>query len=328
MKRIVVFGKSQRRTTRKVRSIVRAFREEGHETLWLNPAAIQRWRGRGADQHIIDSVAAFRPDLVFIHNQDIPLPVLHALRAWNVTLVMFYADWAPDILPSVAERAALVDHFLVVSSAQLAEYRAAGVRDPTHFLDACDRRDHRLRHPILPAWKSDVAFVGQARAGEQRISLVRALSRIAAVRVYGRDWEQFGVSSTRKVVGPRAYGLICGGAKIILGADIVSTAPGTWSNRLWITLGCGGFLLTNHVPGMEEHFTNHKHLVWYHSEEECLALAQEYLAKPAARLAIAAEGHRFVHANHTFHHFVRRVLDLDPHPRRRDEAVPAVVVAP
>jgi spore maturation protein CgeB len=95
------------------------------------------------------------------------------------------------------------------------------------------------------------------------------------------------------------YGLICRGAKIILGADITNEVEGYWSNRLWLTLGCGGFFMTSYVPGIEKYFKNKTHL-----------LIEEYLSKPAERLRIARQGYEFVHKHHTFHHFAERVLNL------------------
>jgi spore maturation protein CgeB len=120
-------------------------------------------------------------------------------------------------------------------------------------------------------------------------------------------------------VTPRRYGLVCRGAKIIIGADITDKVEGYWSNRLWLTLGCGGFFLTAYVRGMENFFENKRHLVWYHSETECLSLAEEYLAKPDSRHKIARQGYHLVHEHHTFHHFVQRAISLYTQGRSRVE---------
>ena len=50
--------------------------------------------------------------------------------------------------------------------------------------------------------------------------------------------------------------------------------------------------------------------MWYHSEAECLSLAEEYLAKPDIRRKIARQGYHRVHERHTFHHFVQRAISL------------------
>lgn len=238
------------------------------------------------------------------------MTVLRQVCGRDIITVMFYPDWRKEILQEVVDRAVLVDIFIMTGKSQIDEYRKAGVRNPIFITDACDRYEHRRRVPVLPIWKSDVAFIGAARPNELRVNLVRRIGEFCKFRLYGKNWGQFGIKATLKVVGPRRYGLICGGSKIILGADSTSTENGFWSNRLWLTLGCGGFLLTNYVPGMEEIFTNRKHLVWYYDEEECISLVREYLEKPEDRKRIAEEGYQLVHSHHTFHHFVDKVLAI------------------
>jgi spore maturation protein CgeB len=309
MYRVAVFGK-WKPTTRKVPQFVRAFRDQGNETLWLDPGKIKKKKGEKADEYTLEQLKSFRPDIVFVYNQFISVPVLEEIAGTGIKTVLFWVDWTPEIPSSLIERGRLVDLFLMTSRGLVEEYRQAGIRNPVYIADSCDRYDHRRRRPILGLWKSDVAFIGAARPNEPRIPLIKRLDEICKVRVYGRYWRRYGIWPMLRSVGPYGYSLICGGAKIILGSDIVSTVEGYWSNRLWITLGCGGFLLTNYVPGMEEIFTNREHLVWYHDEEECVALVREYLHKPDERERIAEQGYRLVHEHHTFHHFAGKVIEL------------------
>jgi hypothetical protein len=190
------------------------------------------------------------------------------------------------------------------------QYRDVGIEEPRFIVEGCDSHDHKIRHALLPLWKSDVAFIGAARPHEPRVSLIQQLQGICDVKVYGRNWRQYGIRPSLREVGPWGYSLICSGAKIVLGVDAVATIDGHWTNRLWLTLGCGGFHLTNYVPGMEEFFINRKHLVWFHSEEECVERVREYLEKPEERKKIACEGYRLVHEHHTFRHFAQKSLDI------------------
>ena len=309
MHRIIVFGKSKSRT-KTTTHLVRAFRERGNETIWLNPNKIRRRKKNKTNRWILNQIDSFNPDMVFIYSQDIPLAVLETVAARSIKTVMYYEDWTPKVLPSVAERGKLVNFFLVTNKGMHREYREAGIINPIYFVGACDRYDHRQRRPILPLWKSDIAFIGAARPGEARVPLAKKLMGQFNVKVYGKNWKEFGVKSTLKTVRPRSYGLICGGAKIILGADITNGVEGYWSNRLWLTLGCGGFFLTAYVRGMEDFFQNRKHLVWYHNEQECVSLAHEYLAKPQERQNIARQGCQLVHKHHSFVHFADRVIFL------------------
>lgn len=310
MPRIMVFGKSKRKT-RKVAHIARAFRELGNETLWINAQKTRRFLGPLSEPYLLMRIRRFDPDIVFIHSMDLPLTVLERISGGKAVTVMYYHDgWRLDQIEKVGMWGSKVDLFLENAEGIHDRFREVGIREPVFILEGCDRHDHRVRKALLPVWKSDVAFVGAAREGEARVRLVRELSRICEVKVYGKGWRKFGIKATLPEVRPRGYAKVCSGAKIVLGVDAVTTIRGHWTNRLWLTLGCGGFHLTNYIPGMEEVFENRTHLVWYHSEEECVSLVQEYLSKPEERKRIAMAGYRYVHEHHTFHHFAQRVLDL------------------
>lgn len=309
MKRIILFGKSKKRT-RTTFHIARAFRERGNVLLWLNPVKIRRRHPQGADQWILDQIDRFKPDIIFIYSKDIPLAVLKQIFGGRIQTVLYYEDMAREVPRDLIEMGRLVDYFLATNYGLITAYKKLGITNPIYFVGACDRYDHRPRHAFLPIWKSDIAFIGQARPNESRVFLTQKLSTCFRVKVYGRNWQQYGLRPTLKTVTPRSYGLICGGAKIMLGADITAEVDGYWSNRLWLTLGCGGFLLARYVRGMETYFENKRHLVWYHDEQECLSLSREYLAKPGERKQIALAGYHLVHQQHTFHHFVDRIMAL------------------
>jgi len=309
MKRIILFGKSKRRT-RTTLHLARAFKDCGHDMLWLNPAKIRRRQKDSSERWIINRIEAFKPDIIFIYSRDIPLGVLKKYAAGDIKTVLYYEDMSTEINASLVELGKRVDFFLATNKGLLEDYKKAGIANPIYFTGACDRYDHRRRRAVLPIWKSDLAFIGRARADEPRVTLTRKLAAAHQVKVYGKNWRAFGFKPAKKIITPRSYALVCAGAKIILGADITSAVEGYWSNRLWLTLGCGGFFLTAYVRGMENFFENKKHLVWYHSEQECLSLAEQYLARPEERRRIAMQGHQLVHEHHTFHHFAQRVISL------------------
>ena len=309
MSRIIVFGKSKWRT-KITTHLVRAFRERRNETLWLNPFKIRRRKKNETDRWILNRIDLFKPDIVFIYSLDIPLTVLQKIAGSNIKTIMYYEDMSLEMPLSLVEKGRLVDFFLVTNKGMHNEYRKAGISNPIYFVGACDRYDHRQRRPLLSLWKSDIAFIGKARSNESRVTLTKKLGQKFDLKVYGKDWENFGLKASLKTITPRRYGLICGGAKIILGADITNKVEGYWSNRLWLTLGCGGFFLTAYVPGMENFFENKKHLVWYYDDQECVSLAQDYLLNPQKRRRIADEGYQLVHQRFTFHHFVDQVISL------------------
>ena len=307
--KIALFGKSKNRT-RTTFHLYRAFQDQGHDILWINPARLRRKKGNIFELTLLEQLHQFEPHIVFIYSKDIPLLILREIVKQGYTTVQYYEDWAPTLPEGLSERARLVDHFLVTNKGMAADYQAAGIRNPLYFTGSCDIHDHWMQRAVLPHWKSDIAFIGAARSGEPRIELVKNLKKQYRTKVYGRNWHRFGVKPTLPVIRPRGYRLVCSGSKIVLGSDVTTDIEGYWSNRLWLTLGCGGFFLTNYVKGLEDFFENRKHLVWYRSQEECLELIREYLRNPRERVRIARQGYARVHAQHTFHHFIERVVAL------------------
>jgi spore maturation protein CgeB len=60
----------------------------------------------------------------------------------------------------------------------------------------------------------------------------------------------------------------------------------------------GAFLLIRYFPGVENIFVNHRHLVWFHSDDEGLRLIEYYLTNSDEREQIARQGHTYL-SEHT-----------------------------
>ena len=83
-----------------------------------------------------------------------------------------------------------------------------------------------------------------------------------------------------------------------------------WSDRIPETLGRAGFLLHPHVEGLEDSFTDGKHLRLYESGDigQLLALIDYYMARPDEAAEIAARGQQLVIEHHTYTHRMAEVL--------------------
>jgi hypothetical protein len=86
--------------------------------------------------------------------------------------------------------------------------------------------------------------------------------------------------------------------------------PYYWSDRVWETLGRGGFMIHPYVKGMEEHFEDKKHLVFYEygNFDQLRELIDYFLTHDAEREAIRRAGHEHVKANHTYQHRWQHIL--------------------
>lgn len=87
--------------------------------------------------------------------------------------------------------------------------------------------------------------------------------------------------------------------KIVIGDSVYS--PRYWSNRVYETLGRGGFMIHPRIEGLDEEFTFYKHLVPY-DYKDYVGLYEKidyYLTHDTEREAIRLAGHEFTKENHT-----------------------------
>lgn len=86
--------------------------------------------------------------------------------------------------------------------------------------------------------------------------------------------------------------------------------PYYWSDRLWETLGRGGFLIMPYVKGMEKYVEDGVHLRFYEfgNFKQLKYLIDYYLNNPEERDKIRKQGHEHVKQNHTYHNRWQEVL--------------------
>ena len=312
--RIAFFAKSKRRT-QTTRYIAAALERAGHEVLRPNERRRRRLLGKAAARvWTLRSVVRFQPDLVLIHSNDASRATLEALAPRFRTALFTPDCWTSPLGGETLELARCVDLLLTVAKGQTSEFLDAGVRRAAYLAEACDPSAHFPLEQVDEAWVCDVAFVGKHNAAAShyapRSELVRAVCERFETKLYGSGWQGLGIAPQREEVGPEDYRQVCRGARIVLGRDWNDSCEWYFSNRTWFTLGCGGFLLSNYVPGLEQIFENHRELVWYRSAPECFELIEHYLARPEARRRIAEAGRAFALAHRTYDHFARDLIDL------------------
>lgn len=151
-------------------------------------------------------------------------------------------------------------------------------------------------YPINPSshldLASDVIFIGSSYT-ERRRDLLMCLDRFKGFRKWGVPERQ---------VWGNEFASACYLSRIVVGDNFVNDVPGYWSDRVYLTLACGGFFLTAYVEGMEDVFENHRHLVWWKTFDELQGFITHYMAHESQRRAIALEGYNLVHEKHTYDH--------------------------
>jgi len=98
------------------------------------------------------------------------------------------------------------------------------------------------------------------------------------------------------------------GLNIISGEDLNYNLQ--FSVRVYQVMGCGCFLLTEYIPGIEELFILKKHLDVFHTKEEMLEKIKYYLEHEEERNKIAAQGQKEVFDKYTIDKSVHRYLSI------------------
>lgn len=177
-------------------------------------------------------------------------------------------------------------------------------------------------------YASDVAFVGnlmydnhQGQPQTDRIDLLERIRTRYSLKVWGPQ----GHPLAHPIWAQRAPLLewpayheelvkICQSARVVLGTNRSNKVEGYFSNRTFLTLASGGFHLTAYVPGLERLFENHRHLVWFHSHDECLELLAHYVNRPEECRRLAGEGRKRVRARFSLRRQVLRLARVLTQP--------------
>lgn len=102
-------------------------------------------------------------------------------------------------------------------------------------------------------------------------------------------------------------------AKIVVGDSLNPNFnyPYYWSDRVWETLGRGGFLIHLEIKGLDKYVQDGKHLVTYKfgDFDQLKRLIDYYLETPHERERICKAGHELVKNNHTYVHRWKEILE-------------------
>jgi spore maturation protein CgeB len=298
IKKVIFLGKSKRKTGN-TRFMLKGLRNRDLQADFVNvPRYRKMYFWSDYKQHIHRKIVSFNPDLVLIYSKDIPFEVLQKIKSRFVT-AMFYPDVFSPPEEKMVRYARETDYLFITNKRQIPELKSMGVRNPVFCWQGCDSDEHRIIPTRNPKWASQVAFIGRPST-EYRRELLEVVNRAFQLKTWGARWGDFGYDCPKVNIYPAEYARICYASDIMLGCDRSLEMDYNTSNRTWITLGCGGFLLTNYQRGLEDMFIKGKHLEWYHDTAECLEMIEHYLQHPDERREIAAAGHEFAHARRTY----------------------------
>jgi hypothetical protein len=285
-----------------------------------------------ANERLLEAVEEYRPDVVLGLKMGLVTPqTVRRLRERGAFVLLWYVDcWDGEVPKEIGALFKEVDLFLTTAAGMLPRYCALAPT-PAHwvyegaFLPAFPAVEPAPA--VRKLYASEVAFIGNLfnhpPVGDEALSLrrYRLLSRICErhrLKIWGQQGDPNAAEKWPFPQCPVIYWpafheevvKICRASDIILGINTVNTVERYFSNRTFLTLASGGFHLTHYVPGLETMFENHRHLVWYHSDDECLELIEHYLPREDERMRIAREGRAWTRRRYGMGRQLGRILKL------------------
>lgn len=171
-------------------------------------------------------------------------------------------------------------------------------------------RDECARTPnVVPGLMHDIVFCGSSQSYHNewsyRLQLVQWLESTFGDRLglYPRD--------KPALRGQELFDLY-NNSKVMVGDSCLNGGiRNYWSDRIPETLGRGGFLIHPWVEGIDDHFTDGKHLVTYPLGDfgRLHELIEYFVASDAMRRDIAAAGRAHVLEHHTYERRMEQLVE-------------------
>lgn len=129
---------------------------------------------------------------------------------------------------------------------------------------------------------------------------------------YGERFGKYG--HPQRVMRNQELNDLYSSAKVAIGDSICVNFDHTyyWSDRVYETLGRGGFMIHPFIEGMQEEFKDGETIVFYEfgNFEQLKSLIDYYVDHNEERERIRRAGHEYVKANCTYHERVQEMLDI------------------
>jgi hypothetical protein len=287
--------------------------------------------GQEANTRLLEIARDYRPKVMLgIKMERIYPDTIKAIKQQDVFSVLWQVDCFGEEVPQDLKLLLKeVDLFFTTAKGMVLKYAALG-QTPVYWMHEGVYLPAFPLKRLAPYWRrtytSQVAFIGNIfqppvsdkNLALRRFKLLKSISQKYRLKIWGSQGDtlarkKWGASDYPVIAWPAYHEemvKICQAAKIVLGINTVNTVELYFSNRTFLTLAGGGFHLTHYVPGLEEMFRNHRHLVWFKSDRECLDLIDYYLKRPRLRKRIAGNGQRLVRRRYTMRKQFNRMLNI------------------
>lgn len=196
-----------------------------------------------------------------------------------------------------------IDYIFLSNMGQIPAYKRAYGTDKVYYLPAgCSDQYHRRNNSIESV--HDIAFAGDMNRtvfhGDRYLLLNKLQNKYDFI---GGTWDRSDISTFYSM------------AKLAFVADAINTIPDMSpklysSDRLFIAGGCGACEIIHKFDGLELLVENHKHVVWWESEEEMFNLIDFYLKNDIEREKIRSNAYELMHKKHTHECRMQNMMNI------------------
>jgi spore maturation protein CgeB len=292
----------------------------GHEVIPFDFMAEQREHGRrGMNRRLLGRAEEVEPEVSFFvlfEGEIDPETIRGVSRAGGPTLNWFADDhWRFDRF--TRHYAPALDWSVTTDRDSLPRYTAIGYENVILSQWACNRYAYDKRGGEL---EFDVTFVGQAY-GDRPATVERLHAEGFAVRCWGFGWPDGRLEQDEMV-------RVFGASRINLNLSSAYSPPRALPMRLLDRMrgrqpvrksqikgrtfevpGSGGFLLTDHVPYLEDYLEPDREIGVFESTDDLVERVGWWLDHEQERAAAAEAGYRRVRAEHTYDRRFARIFE-------------------
>ena len=191
-----------------------------------------------------------------------------------------------------------IDHFFTVDR-KMADWFNSNTSVKGHYLPAGVYDKECTYTPAIAT--EEVIFVGSKTYHPEwpyRPKLINFLNQ-----AYGKRFNLYGREGVKMVRGQELNNLYSS-TKVVVGDTLCPdfNYPDYWSDRIYETIGRGGFLIHPYISGLEKEFEDKKHVVFYeyNNLDQLKQLIDYYLEHDEEREQIRRSGHELVKNNYTY----------------------------
>jgi spore maturation protein CgeB len=242
-----------------------------------------------------------------------PLGTILYFKKYNIKLISWYPDYCnvgewensafniKNIKKCPMSKSDLV---LIPDSTNKDRWASLGINQ--QLMRQAISKEFCYVSPPKEEWESDIIFIGSLVNNSlynYRYKLVDFLNKN-----YGSKFLHLGSNNPYQIRNSELNTLISS-TKIVICDSVF--AKGYWSNRIYESMGRGGFCLHSYTEGLENDFIIGEHLDTY-KHDNYIDLKQKidyYLNNSKLRKKIAKKGFTFIKENHTITHRCLEVIN-------------------